>query len=204
MMFFLSLDFRLLPFDSAADDTATVLSLDAAADAHVLIPDESPNGVNPALVAGKRLVKLFGNVIHGMESRPGNSREVVVLVVQPHIVGQNVKGTVVGKGLWNGDLVVGVPLRRGDGLVDVVLGDEVARQRVQAAGEEGGEQQVEESVGRSKAEEEEVKGELGDDVEEVDPGHGDAVDGHGADGVEEDLERAEEGLAEDGVEHKGL
>lgn len=155
-------------------------------------------------MAGKRLVKLLCNVIHSVKSRPGNGREVVVLIVQPDIVGQNVERAVVGKGLWNGDLVVRVPLRRGDGLVDVVLGDEVAGQGVQAAGEEGGEQQVEEGVDGSEAEEEDVKGDLGDDVEEVDPGHGDAVDGHGADGVEEDLECAEEGLAEDGVEDKGF
>jgi hypothetical protein len=38
----------------------------------------------------------------------------------------------------------------------------------------------------------------------VDPGEGDAEDGHGADGVEEDLEGAEEGLSEDGVEEDGL
>lgn len=155
-------------------------------------------------MAGKRLVKLLCNVIHSVKSSPWNGREIVVLVVQPDIVGQDVEGAVVGKGLWNGDLVVGVPLSRGDGLVDVVLGDEVAGQRVQAAGKEGGEQQVEESVDRSEAEEEDVKGDLGDDVEEVDPGHGDAVDGHGADGVEEDLECAEEGLAEDGVEDEGF
>lgn len=36
------------------------------------------------------------------------------------------------------------------------------------------------------------------------PGEGDAVDGHGAQGVEEDLERAEEGFSEDGVEEEGF
>lgn len=38
----------------------------------------------------------------------------------------------------------------------------------------------------------------------MDLGQGDTVDGHGAEGVEEDLEGAEEGLSEDGVEDKGL
>jgi hypothetical protein len=38
----------------------------------------------------------------------------------------------------------------------------------------------------------------------VHPGEGHAVDGHGPEGVEEDLEGAEEGLAEDRVEEDGL
>jgi hypothetical protein len=36
---------------------------------------------------------------------------------------------------------------------------------------------------------------LGEDVEEVDGGEGDFVDEDGADGVEEDLEGAEEGFS---------
>jgi hypothetical protein len=38
----------------------------------------------------------------------------------------------------------------------------------------------------------------------VDGGEGRAVDEHGAQGVEEDLEGAEEGLAEEGVEEEGF
>jgi hypothetical protein len=38
----------------------------------------------------------------------------------------------------------------------------------------------------------------------VHPGEGHAVDGHGPEGVEEDLEGAEEGLAEDRVEEDGF
>lgn len=52
--------------------------------------------------------------------------------------------------------------------------------------------------------EEGVEGDLHEDVEGVDAGQGDSVDGHGADGVEEDLESTEECLAEDGVEHESL
>lgn len=49
-----------------------------------------------------------------------------------------------------------------------------------------------------------VEGQLGDDVEGVDLGEWNAVDSHGADGVEEDLEGTEEGFAEDGVEHESF
>lgn len=38
----------------------------------------------------------------------------------------------------------------------------------------------------------------------MNPGEGDAVDEHRAEGVEEDLEGGEEGFAEDGVEEDGL
>lgn len=49
-----------------------------------------------------------------------------------------------------------------------------------------------------------VEDELDDKVEEVYPGEGDLENTHGPDGVEEDLEGAEEGLAQDGVEDDGL
>ena len=49
-----------------------------------------------------------------------------------------------------------------------------------------------------------VERDLYEDVESVDTCQGDSVDGHGADGVEEDLEGAEECLAENGVEHESL
>ena len=52
--------------------------------------------------------------------------------------------------------------------------------------------------------ESEVEGELDDDVEMVNPGVLDSVDGHGTNGVEENLKRAEEGLAENRVEHEGF
>jgi hypothetical protein len=129
----------------------------------------------------------------------------VVLVVQADVVGEPVERAVVGEGLGDGDLVLRVLLLRGDGLVDVVLGDEVAGERVQAAGEEGGEEQVEQGAARAgEVKEGGVEADLGGDVEGVDLGDRDAVDGHGPDGVEEDLEGAEEGLAEDGVEEEGL
>lgn len=81
-----------------------------------------------------------------------------------------------------------------------MLGDEVAGARMQGAGEEGAEEEIGEGAGAGVAEEQEVEGELGGDVDGVDGGRGQAVDEHGPQGVEEDLEGAEEGFAEDGVE----
>lgn len=85
-----------------------------------------------------------------------------------------------------------------------MLGDEVASQGVQAAGQEGREQQVEEGVVGSEADQDDVKRHLNKDVESVNLGQVHAVHRHGTDGVKEDLKGAEECLAEDGVEHKGL
>lgn len=155
-------------------------------------------------MARQVVVELGGGVAHGVEAGPGHGGEVVVLVVQADVVGEPVQGPVVGEGLGDGDAVLRVLLGRGDGLVDVVLGDEVAGQRVQAAGEEGGEEEVEDGVERGEAVEDEVEGELDGNVDVVDLGEGDGVDGHGAQGVEEDLEGAEEGFSENRIENEGF
>lgn len=201
---FLCLNFTLLPADGATDKTAAVLALDAAVHADIVVPDEAPDGVHPALVAGQLVIELAGDAVDLVQAGPGDGGKVVVLVVQADVVGDPVERAVVGKGLGDGDPVGRVTLGRGDGLVDVVLGDEVAGDGVQAAGEEGGEDQVEEGVPRGVADEEHVEADLDGDVEGVDAREGDAVDGHGAYGVEEDLKGAEEGLAHDGVEEEGL
>lgn len=200
----LGLHLTLLPVDGAADQAAAFLALDAAVEADVLVPDEPPDGVDPALVAGQRLVELLGRLVDGGQPGPRDGGEVVVLVVQADVVGEPVEGPVVGEGLGHGDHVAGVPLRGGDGFVDVVLGDEVAGHGVEAACEEGGEQEVQQGVGGRVAQQEGVEGELDGEVDAVHPREGDAVDGHGPQGVEEDLEGAEEGLAEDGVEEEGF
>lgn len=200
-----SLNLILLPLRTASTDNATSrLPLDAALHADVLVEDEAPDGIHPALVAGQVAVELVGDAADGVEPGPGHGGEVVVLVVETDVVGEPVERAVVGEGLGDGHAVARVALGGRDGLVDVVLGDEVSRERVQAAGKEGREQEVEDRGAGGEAVEEHVDGELDGDVEGVHPGEGDAVDGHGADGVEEDLEGAEEGLAENGVEHEGF
>lgn len=142
----LGLDFRLLPLGATADQTATLLSLDATAHTDVVVPDESPDSISPALVVRQRLIKLLGNFIQGMKPCPRDSGEIVVLVVISDIVGKEVERTIVGEGLRKRDLVVRIALSGGNGLIYVMLGDEMASQGVQAASQEGGEQQVEKGV----------------------------------------------------------
>lgn len=150
-------------------------------------------------------IELVGDLAQLGQARPGHGGEVVVLVVVADVVGEDVERAVVAVGLGDGHAVVRVRGLGRDGLVDVVLGDEVAGGGVQAAGEEGGEQQVEQGLpGAGGLDEEGVEGELHDEVDEVHPGEGHLEDAHGTDGVEEDLEGAEEGFAEDGVEDDGF
>lgn len=201
---YLCLNFSLLPAHGAANHAAAILALDAAVHAHAVVPDETPDGVDPALVAGEVVVELAGDAVDLVEACPRDRGKVMVLVVQADVVGDPVEGAVVGEGLGDGDIVGRVALGGGDGLVHVVLGDEVAGDGVQAASEEGGEDEVEQGAVRGSADEDDVEGDLHGDVERVDAREGDAVDGHGPDGVEEDLKGAEEGLAKDGVEEEGL
>lgn len=150
------------------------------------------------------LIKLLGNLIQRMKPCPRDGGEVVVLVVVSDVVGKNVERTIVRKCLRKRDLVVGVALSGGNGLVYVVLGDKVASQGVQAASQEGREQQVEKGVVGSITDQDDVKRSLNKDVEGVNLGQVHAVHRHGTDCVEEDLKGAEECLAQDGVEHKGF
>ena len=77
----LSLDFRLLPVDGSSNEATALFTLDAAAQADIVIPNEAPDGEDPALVTGKLVVKLGGNALDFGETGPGNGGEVVMLVV---------------------------------------------------------------------------------------------------------------------------
>ena len=149
-------------------------------------------------------VELARDVVQLVQARPGDGGEVVVLVVQADVVRQEVEGPVVRVGLGDGDAVGRVGLRGRHRRVHVVLGDEVARQRVQAAREERGEQEVQHRLEPQGAQDRGVEGELRGHVQGGDPRERHLVDGHGPQGVEEDLEGAEEGLAENRVEEDGL
>lgn len=180
------------------------LPLNPTPNAHALVKDEPPEHIRPAPVVRQIAVELPRHLVQHRQPRPRHGREVVVLVVITDIVREHVERAVVAEGLGDGDAASRVARLGAHGLVDVVLGDEVAGQRVQGAGEGGGQQEVEQGVCPDVGDEDVVEGELDSDVDEVDAREGDGHDGHGADGVEEDLEGAEEGLAEDGVEEEGL
>lgn len=128
----------------------------------------------------------------------------MVLVVQAHVVREPVQRAVVRERLGQGRVRARVP--RGVRLLaeDVVLGDEVARAGMERAREEGREDEVVERVRGAGPDQDVVERELSCDVEHVDGGEGHGVHEDGPDGVEENLEGAEEGLAKEGVEEDGF
>ena len=95
-----------------------------------------------------------------------------------HVVREDVQRAVVGVCL----LLEAVP--------NVVLGDEVARERVQAAGEEAGHEQVDKRVLPTCRDKDVVEDELRDEVREVPLREGLRAHEARAEGVEEDLECA--------------
>lgn len=194
----------VLSLQPLPDQAAAFLALYAAAEADAVVKDEAPENVGPGGVIWEIGVELAGDVVELVEAGPGDGREVMVLVVQADVVGQEVEGPVVRIRLGDGDAVRGVGLRGRYGRIDVVLRDEVAGERMQAACQEGGQQEVQHGLGPERAQNYSVEEDLCGDVEGRYPGEGNAVDGHGPQGVEEDLEGAEECLAQDGVEEYGL
>lgn len=98
------------------------------------------------MVAGEGLVEFASDAVELVQSCPGDSGEVVVFVMQAHVVGEEVEGAVVGVGFRWGKgvervgllLVVLLLLDRLGTVVDageeVVLCDEVAGTGVERAG----------------------------------------------------------------------
>jgi hypothetical protein len=161
-------------------------------DARILVPNKIDEDHGPAGVGRDGVVKLGRELPERRQPRPGHRGEIVVLVVVADVVGEDVERAIVRVRL----LVEAVP--------EVVLGDEVAGERVERAGEEGGEEEVEEGGPAPGADDERVEGELREQVGGVPPCRGLCADEAGPEGVEEDLEGGEEELAEDVVEQEEL
>lgn len=124
----------------------------------------------------------------------------MVFIVVADIICEHVQRAVVAVCLGDRHAIVRVLGLRGNCLVDVVLGNEVTCGGVQAAGEEGREEEVEERLpGIGGLDEDRVESELYGEVHEMHPGEGHLEHAHGPDGIEEDLEGAEEGFAKNRV-----
>lgn len=153
----------------------------------------------------QRGVEFVRNLPQLGQLGPCHGGEVVVLIVVADVVRQHIQRAVVAVSLRHWDVVVGVPSLGGDSLVDVVLCDEMTSSGVPRSGQERAEQKVQDRfVAVQIRDHGEVKRKLHDEVEEMNPGEGDLEDTHWPDGVEEDLEGAEEGLPQNGVENHGL
>lgn len=187
--------------------SASFLALDSAPQTNFLVQDELPDDTNPAAVVGQVLVKLLGNLVDLPKSGPGDGGEVVVLIVQANVVGQEVEGSVVRESLGDRDTVLGVArllvLKRST-IENVVLGDEMAGYRVQGSCKETAQDEVSYCFSSPRLNQNIVEQELDSNVEGVDLGQRDLVDHHRSQSVEQDLECAEKGLAGDRVKEEGL
>lgn len=181
----------------STDFTSTFLSLHATPETDLFIQDELPDDLHPAVVARQITIELIRDLVKLPQPGPRDRREVVVLVVQTDVIGEEVERSVVRVGLGKWDLVGGVRRVLFWLLENVVFGDEVACDRVQGAGEEGAQDEVAERLAADVLHEEVVDGKLHEDVEGVDAGERQVVDHHWAECVEEDLEGREEGFAGD-------
>lgn len=208
---YLCLDFLWRPVRNLSNFTtvphlaSTALTLDPRRHADIGIPHEPPEHVNPTVMSRKRIVEFSSDLAKFGKTRPRHGREIVVLVVIANVVGHDVERTVITIGLGNGNLIVWIRCFRSDGLVNVVLGNEVTSRGVEGSGEEGRQEEVKKRLPRAQSREEDViKSDLDNKVEEMHPGEGHLEHTHRPNSVEEDLEGAEECFAKDGVKDNGL
>lgn len=179
--------------------SSPLLPLDPAPQSHLFVPDKLPHDSHPALMARQIGVKVFRDLMYRRKSRPGNGREIVMLVVQAHVVRQDIQRSVVRVRFRDRYVGRRFPQRcflRDRGAVeDVVLCDEVACARMQRASQKAGQNKVSQRSAAPGVDHGVVKCYLYHDVERVDARQGQLVDHHGAERVEKDLEGAEEGFA---------
>ena len=69
---------------------ATLLPLHTAPKTDLLVQNELPNHLHPAVVAGQIAVKLVRNLVQLPQPGPRHGREVMVLVVQADVVREQV------------------------------------------------------------------------------------------------------------------
>lgn len=128
-----------------------------------------------------------------------------MFIVQSNIVGEEIERTVIRKCLWNLDAGFWVAGCEGLTLENVVFGNKVSGAGVEGTGQKRREDEVVEGVvGIGGFYKENVEDDLREDVEDVDGGEGNGVDEDGANGVEKDLEGAEKGFSEEGIEEEGF
>ena len=79
----------------STDFASTFFPLHTTPKADLLVENELPDDLHPAVVTRQVAVELICDPVQLPQPGPRNSWEVMVLVVQTHIVGQDVQDTVV-------------------------------------------------------------------------------------------------------------
>lgn len=71
------------------------LPLHPAPQPHLLVPDELPNHPRPALVTWQIGIELLGHLMQCRQPCPRNSGEIVMLVMQAHVVRQKIQRPII-------------------------------------------------------------------------------------------------------------
>mmetsp|Transcript_8718 Transcript_8718/g.21037 ORF Transcript_8718/g.21037 Transcript_8718/m.21037 type:complete len:242 (-) Transcript_8718:369-1094(-) len=130
----------------------------------------------PRRVVVEAVVVLGRDLVELVQPRPRDPREVVVLVVVPDAVGDQVQRAVVGVRL----------LARVEG---VVLSDEVPGHGVQPAPKEAARHEVKESLPAHQPKDGGIKRDAGDDVNHVPARERQRVEDHRPEGIECELQQ---------------
>lgn len=194
----------LVPSTSTANLPASLLPLDSAPQADVLVPDELPKHVYPALVLGEILVEVVRDPVESGQARPRDGWKVMMFVVKTNVVRQHVERPIVRVRFRQWDLVRRVRSVLVRLLKNVVLGDEMACAGMQRSSQEAAHDKVSQRSSTCVLYQGVVKCQLDGNVQEVNLGHRQTVYEHGSQGVEKDLESREKGFTSDGVEEEGL
>lgn len=131
-----------LVFSPAANLPAPFIPLYPAPQAHLLVPNEVPNHPCPTSVMRQSRIIVLGHLVQCRQTCPGYRWEIVVLVVQTHVVGKHVQWSVIREGLWNRHEVVGFFCAFRLWVEHIMLGDEMACTRMQRAGQKRAHDQV--------------------------------------------------------------
>ncbi len=110
---------------------STLLPFDSAPQTHLLIPDELPNHPSPTFVVRQIRIEILCYLMQSWQSCPRDSWEIMMLIMQPHIVGEHIQWPVVGKRLRHRHQTAGVLRALGLLVEHVMLRNEVSSTRVQ-------------------------------------------------------------------------
>lgn len=152
----------------SADLSSTLLSLDPTPKTHLFVQDKLPDDVAPALVVRQWLIVFLGNLVERWKPRPRNGREIVVFVVQAHVISQQVEWPVVRECLWDGSELRVCVCVDSLALEDVMFCNEMRGTRMERSCQERAHNQIPQGIGPSKFDQGVIEAQLCNDVEGMD------------------------------------
>lgn len=129
-----SLHLSLTPLTPTSHNPSPLLSLNPAGHPHLLIHHKTPNNPHPAPMPWQISIKLIRHPVHLPQSAPRHGREIVMFIMQAHIIREIIENPVVGERLRDRRVCQGIFGGGGQGGEDIVLCDKMPRTWMQTAG----------------------------------------------------------------------